>query len=104
MYPDPVIKVSMVPAIVRTTTDLVVLGRPASHMIIFLHPLLEFGDSEEVDRFLPMAHSDDGSNELDQEIGELEKRRVKVVEEVDDQSLDVRTIVILKSNVTQVFE
>ena len=104
MYPDPVIKVSMEPANVRTTTDLVVLGRPASDMIIFLRPLLEFRNSEEVDRFLPMAHSDDGSNELDQEIGELEKRRIKVVEEVDDKPLDVRTIVILKSNVTKVFE
>ena len=72
-------------------------------MMVFLRPLLEFGDSEEVDRFLPMTHSDDGSNELDEEIGELEKRRIKVVEEVDDKPLDVRTIVILKSNVTKVF-
>ena len=72
--------------------------------MMFLHPLLEFGNSEEVDGFLPMSHSDDGSNELDQEIGELEKRRIKVVEEVNDKPLDVRTIVILKSNVTKVFK
>ena len=48
-----------------------------------------------------MAHSDDGSNELDEEIGELEKRRIKVVEEVDNKPFDVRTVVILKSNVTK---
>jgi hypothetical protein len=86
------------------TTDLVVLGRPASQMVMFLHPLMEFGNSEEVDGFLPMAYSDDGSNELDEEIGELEKRRIEVIEEVDDKPLDVRTIVILNSNVTKVFE
>lgn len=73
-------------------------------MMMFLHPLLEFGDGEEVDRFLPMAHSDDGSNEFDEEIGELEKRRIKVVEEIDDKPLDVRTIVILRSNVTKAFK
>jgi hypothetical protein len=70
-------------------------------VLVFLRPLLEFRNSEEVDRFLPMAHSDDGSNEFDKEIGELEKRRIKVVEEVDDKPLDVRTIMILKSNVTK---
>ena len=83
------------------TTDLVILRRPASYVVMFLHPLLEFGNSEEVDGFLPMAHSDDGSNELDEEIGELEKRRIKVVEEVDDKPLDMRAVVILKSNVTK---
>jgi hypothetical protein len=65
-------------------------------MLIVLYPLLELGNGEEVDRFLPMAHPDDGSNELDKEIGELEQRRIEVVEEVDDESLDVRTIIILK--------
>jgi hypothetical protein len=64
-------------------------------MLIILHPLLELGNGEKVNGFLPMAYSDDGSNELDEEIGELEKRRVEVVKEVDDESLDVRTIVIL---------
>jgi len=64
-------------------------------MLIFLHPLLELGNGEEIDRFLPMTHSDDRGNELNEEIGELEKRRVEVVEEVDNESLDVRTIVIL---------
>jgi len=73
-------------------------------MVMLLHPLLEFGNSEEVDRFLPMAHSDDGSNELDEEIGEFEKRGIEVVEEVDDEPLDVRTIVVLKSNVTKGFK
>ena len=64
-------------------------------MLIVFHPLLELGNGEEIDRLLPMTHSDDGSNELNEEIGELEKRRVEVVEEVDDKSLDVRSIMIL---------
>lgn len=85
----------MVPANASNTIDLVVLGRPASHVPIFLYPLLELRNGEEIDGFLSMAHSDDGSNELNEEIVELEKRWVEVIKEVDDESLDVRTIVIL---------
>jgi hypothetical protein len=38
---------------------------------------------------------DDGGNELDQETWDLQQRREKVVQEVDDQPLDVRSVVIL---------
>lgn len=64
-------------------------------MLILLHPLLELGDSEEINRFFPMAHSDNGSDEFNEEIRELEQRGIEVVEEVDDESLNVGTIVIL---------
>ena len=58
----------MVLANASTTTYLVVLGRPASQMPMLLRPLLELGNGKEIDSFLPMAHSDDGSNELDEEV------------------------------------
>ena len=88
-------KVNMAPANAFTTTDLVVLGRPARETLIFLYPLLEFRDGEEIDGLLPMAYPDDGSNEFDKEIGELEKGRIEMIEKIDDESFDVRTIVVL---------
>lgn len=41
------------------------------------------------------SYPDDWSNELDQKSRYLEQRRVEVIEVVDEQSLDVRAIVIL---------
>lgn len=41
------------------------------------------------------THPHDGRDELDKESGNLEQGRVEVVEEVDEQSLDMRTVVIL---------
>ena len=38
---------------------------------------------------------DDGCDELDEESGDLEERGEEVVEEVDEQPLDVRSILIL---------
>jgi len=42
------------------------------------------------------ANLDDRSDELDEEPRNLEERREEVVEEVDEQTLDVRSILILR--------
>ena len=42
-----------------------------------------------------MTYLDNRSDELEQEVGQSEERGEPVVEEVDDESLDVRSVVIL---------
>jgi hypothetical protein len=41
------------------------------------------------------THLDDRSDELDEETGDRQKRRKEVVEEVDEKTLDMRSILIL---------
>jgi hypothetical protein len=59
-------------------------------------PLLILRDREEINTLLAFGNSHDGSYELDQEIRNLEQRRVKVIQEINEKSFDVRTIVILQ--------
>lgn len=76
-------------------THLVVLWVPALAAVILLAPLLELGQREERLLILALGHLDNRRNELDEEAIELEQRRVEVVEVVDEETLDVRSIMIL---------
>ena len=60
-----------------------------------LQPLLILGDSKEIPPLITLRNAHDRRNELDQESGNLEERRVEVVEEVDEETFDVGAIVIL---------
>ena len=52
-------------------------------------------DGEEVNLLVALRDSHDRCNEFDQELGHLEQGRVEVVEVVQDEAFDMRTIVIL---------
>ena len=80
---------------VQRDTDLVVLRLPLVRVRRVLKPLLVLGDGEEVDLLVPLRDTDDGRDELDQELGHLQQGRVEVVEVVQNKTLDMRTIVIL---------
>lgn len=64
-----------------------------------LAPLLVLGQGKERNLLLVLAFSlaslDDGSDELLEEALDLKQTGPEVVEEVENQTLDVRTIVIL---------
>lgn len=94
-------------------THLVVLDVPASTLVVLLLPFLVLRNSEEGLLFLAFgdlpgrsipcmaqtaserAHLDNGRDELDEEVGNGKQRREEVVEEVDDQALDMRAVVVL---------
>ena len=99
--------------ILRGTQTFVVLGGPSRNMGVILCPLLVLWNGKEVFERLPLlnlldaryyelfcqpfTYPDDRSDKLHQKLGESEQGRVKVVEEVDQQALDMRTIVILQT-------
>jgi hypothetical protein len=87
--------VSVWPREDRIATHLVVLVVPPLAIVVVLLPLLVLWDGVEGDFLLAFPDLDDGSDELDKEPRDLEKGRVEGVKEVDDQALDVRSIVIL---------
>lgn len=64
-------------------------------IVVFLFPLLVLGHSEEHALLLALGYLDDGSDELIQEVGNLQQGGVEVVQKVDDKTLDMRTVVIL---------
>ena len=74
---------------------LVVLGFPTLSVVVRLLPLLVLWHSIECHLLLAFPHPDDGCDELDQEFRDPEQRRVEVVKEVNDQTFDMRTVVIL---------
>ena len=93
--------------------DLVVLRVPLVRIWSLFEPLLILGDGEEIDpllalcdlckhvgvtlrrRKIPVTYSNDGCHELNQEIRNLQQRRKEMVQEIDEESLDVRAVVIL---------
>ena len=78
------------------TKTLVVLDLPSLGIVAGgLLPRLVLGKGKERLALLPLAGLDDGGDELLQETGHVEKGGPEVMEEVDDQALDVRAIVIL---------
>jgi hypothetical protein len=74
---------------------LVVFVLPSFAIIVLRLPLFVLRQRIETQLLLALPGLDDGRDEFDQEVGYAEQRGVKVVEEVDDQTLDVRSIVIL---------
>jgi hypothetical protein len=76
-------------------------------------PLLILGNGEEIDPLLALCdlcthvgvtlrrrdilvtYSNDGGHELNQEVRNLQQRREEMVQEIDEESLDVRAVVIL---------
>lgn len=60
-----------------------------------LEPLLIFRYGEEIDLLLSFAYPHDRCYELDKEIGDLEQRRIEMVQEIDKKALDMGAIVIL---------
>ena len=77
-------------------TDLVVLRRPLACVRCRLQPPLVLRERKEVLALVALRDTNDRRDKLQQERRvQLEQRRVKVVEEVQDKTLDMRTIVIL---------
>ena len=86
-----------------------------------LEPHFIFGDGVEVDdllafpnlqdesamfvthTYVDVTYSNDRSDELHEELRDLQERRVEVVQVVDEKALDMRTIVILSSVVKGVY-
>ena len=60
-------------------------------------PFLVLRNREEVDLLVSFRDTDDRRNELDQELRNLEQRRIEVIEVVENETFDVRTIVILSN-------
>jgi hypothetical protein len=78
------------------STHLEVLDLPTPPIVRLLLPLLVLGNREKRNLLLVLANLDDRGDELDKEVLELEKGGEPVVEEVDNETLDVRTVVILR--------
>jgi len=76
-------------------THLVVLDLPACAIVVVLLPLLILWNGEECQLLLSLGRLDDWRDEFDEEVWQLEQTWVKGVQEVDDQTLDVTSIVIL---------
>jgi hypothetical protein len=46
-------------------------------------------------RKVPVTYSDDGCHELNQEVRKLQQRGEEMVQEIDEEPFDVRTVMIL---------
>lgn len=79
----------------KPCAHLVVLGFPLVRVCSVLQPLLVLRDGEEIDLLVSLRDTNNRRDELDQELRDLEKGRIKVVEVVENETLDVRTIMIL---------
>mmetsp|Transcript_46340 Transcript_46340/g.81512 ORF Transcript_46340/g.81512 Transcript_46340/m.81512 type:complete len:320 (-) Transcript_46340:1932-2891(-) len=78
------------------TQAFVVLGLPTTTVIVFLFPLIVLVQCEECDRLLIlMCDLDDRRHELLEEARHAQQRRKPMLNEVDDQPLDVRAIMVL---------
>jgi hypothetical protein len=51
----------------------------------------------EADLLFALPHLYDGCDELDKEIRDAQQRGVRVIEEIDEETFDVRAVVILPS-------
>ena len=85
------------------TQSLEVLVVPAMLMTRLLLPVFVLGHSEEVTLALGLLHIalpdlDNGRDELHEEAGKLEQTWELNLQEVDEQSLDVRAVMILISH------
>jgi hypothetical protein len=76
-------------------THLVVLRVPPFAVIVLRLPLFVLGHGVEAVLLLSLPYLDDRGDELDQKVRNLQQRGVEVIQEVDDQTFDMRTIVIL---------
>ena len=76
-------------------THLVVLRVPPFAVVVLRLPLFVLGHGVKAVLLLSLPYLDDRGDELDQKVRDLEQGRVEVIQEVDDQTLDMRTIVIL---------
>ncbi len=64
-------------------------------------PFLVLRHGVERELLLSLPDFNDGCDEFDQESGNFEKRRVEVVEEIDDETFDMRSIMILQRECCQ---
>jgi hypothetical protein len=46
---------------------------------------------------MKVAHPDDRCHKLNQEVRQLQQRRVEMIQEIDEQTLDMRSVVILRT-------
>lgn len=74
---------------------LIILDMPSSSIGILLFPCFILGYSEERQMLLTLTDFHDRCDELDQEAWNLKETREEMVEEVDNETFDVRTIMIL---------
>ena len=98
-----------------TFQDLVVLRVPLVRVWCLFQPLLILGNSEEVDALLALGdlrecvresiftrnvhttYSNDGRHELHQKVRDLQQRREEVIQKVNEETFNVRTIVVLRT-------
>lgn len=81
----------------KPTYFVILDGPPAAVVVLFL-PGFVLGNCEEGQALLALCGPNDRSNELDKETRDLQKSWEEVVEPVDDETLNVRAIMILRSN------
>jgi hypothetical protein len=72
-----------------------VLDLPPAAVVRLGFPRFVFGNRKERELLLGLGDLDDRGDELDKKVGQLEQRREPVVEEVDDETFDVRPVVVL---------
>lgn len=69
---------------------------PTSPICILTFPRLIFRYGEERKISFALADFNNRCNEFDQKAWDLQQAREKVIKEIDDETLDVRAIVILE--------
>ena len=72
-----------------------VLDLPPAAVVRLGFPRFVFGNRKERELLLGLGDLDDRGDEFDEKVGQLEQRREPVVEEVDDETFDVRSVVVL---------
>ena len=68
-----------------------------------LQPLLVLRNSKKIPPLISLRNAYNRRNELDEEARDLEERRVEVVEEIDEETLDMAAVVILHNAHTSVY-
>mmetsp|Transcript_45949 Transcript_45949/g.114222 ORF Transcript_45949/g.114222 Transcript_45949/m.114222 type:complete len:285 (+) Transcript_45949:3157-4011(+) len=82
-------------AVGRGAQTFVVFGFPALAVVVLFLPLLVLGQGEKRHLVATTSHFDDGCDELLEESPVLEQLRPVVVEQVDQQTFDVRPVSVL---------
>jgi hypothetical protein len=64
---------------------------------------MEFHQGEEVDLLFALSNANDGRHELEKEARDFQQRWEEVVEEIDQETFNVRTVMILERSLSSFF-